>query len=231
MPLACVSRRVCVRVRVCLCVCVPVIALPTQACPMLLVTLQAQEMQEQGFKTWVGWGVDALGGCAVDNREDRSYVSDKAEMDADIDLVTAHQATAALPADFPPGFPQPSSGLAELPQQQPISAPPQLPTGLGNHPEQKPISAFPHPPPGLAEPTQQQPILALPHLPPGLVHPPQQEPLPALSYAQPQQAAAAGQPQPAADGQPVVQAQQRRKEDEVDGDYFYRNRLAFSRYQ
>ena len=93
VPLACVSRRVCacVRVRVCVCVfvcvcvCVPVIALPTQACPMLLVTLQAQVMQEQGFKTWVGWGVDALDGCAVDNREDRSYASDKAEMDADID--------------------------------------------------------------------------------------------------------------------------------------------------
>ena len=208
----------------------PSLLLPTQARPMLLVALQAQVMQEQGFKTWVGWGVDTLHGCVVENREDRSYVSGKAEMNADIDLVTVHQAASALAAAFPPGFPQPSSGLVELPQQPPISALPQLSHGLGSHPEQEPISAFPHPPPGLAEPTQQQPILPPPHQ---LVHPPQQEALPALSYAQQQQPAAARQPQPdpAADGQPVVQARQRRKKDEVDGDYFYCNRLAFPRYQ
>ena len=202
----------CIMLCVCVCVsvCAPVSALPTQASPTLIATLQAQVMPEQGFKTWHGWGFDPLNGRALGNVKAGWHTSDKAEIDAHTGMVTLRQAASALAADFPPGFPQQSSGQVE-PQQQPISALPHPPPGLGDHYEQERPPALPHLPPELVDPPQQE---ALPHLPPGLVAAPLQ------------------QQQPAAAGQPHADLHTRRRErkDEIDGDFFYRNKLAFPRY-
>ena len=141
-----------------------------------------------------------------------------------------------------PALPHAPPALENHPQQEPLPALPHPPPGLGHLPQQDTLPALLHPSPGLGDLPQQEPLPALHHSPPRLGHLPQQEAVPALPHQPPrlvgpqqqqqQQPAAVGQPQadPAADGQPVQQAGQE-KRPEVDGDYFYRHKVRFTRLQ
>ena len=132
----------------------------------------------------------------------------KIHMDTHTEQVTVPQVAAGFEDDFPPGFPQWAPRFVAM-------APPQHPT----------LPVLPQSPPALAKaPQQVSPALPLLHCrqsPPGLVKLPPQQQQP-IADAQPQLGDAANSMPAGKPGQ--------EKSIKIDGNFFYRHKLAFNRY-